>query len=469
MHRLLKRQIKRYLGDCKDVPNGWEKFVKAVGEAYEQEDTNRRMLERTIDLNSQELLELNSQMRAAIPDTFLRMDKQGIILDYKPGQGQNAYLSSPKVVGKYIQTLLPETVGHQLLEAIKSLETNASAVSLVHSLQASESHEYFYEVRLLPLLDSQVVAIVRDITERVRAEAALKQSQLKLKDKTQRLAATIADLKNTQAQLVQTEKMSGLGQLVAGIAHEINNPVNFVRGNVTYIHDYIRELTQLLTLYQTHYPEPAKAIQESIEDINLAFLLEDCENTQSSMNLGISRISNIVRSLRTFSRLDEADMKLVNIHDGIESTLLILNHRLQGREQFSEIEIQKDYGELPQVECYAGQLNQVFMNVIANAIDALQESDCSLYKQSPKITIRTRYLPSNSVAIQIVNNGPFIPDLIRNKLFDPFFTTKQVGSGTGLGLSISYQIVVDRHGGKMWCNSAPDQDTEFCIEIPIQL
>ena len=465
MHRLLKRQIKRYLGDYKSVPNGWEKFLKAVGEAYEQEDINRRMLERTIDLNSQELLELNSQMRAAIPDTFLRMDKQGIVLDYKPGQGQNAYLFFPEVVGKYIQTLLPETVSHQLIEAIKALEPNTPAVSVVHSLQASEGHEHFYEVRLLPLLDSQVVAIVRDITERVRAEAALKQSQLKLKDKTQRLAATIADLKNAQAQLVQTEKMSGLGQLVAGIAHEINNPVNFVRGNVTHIHDYIRELTQLLMLYQTHYPKPVEAIRESIEDIDLAFLLEDCENIQNSMNLGIRRISDIVRSLRTFSRLDEADMKSVNIHDGIESTLLILNHRLQGGDRFPEIEIQKDYGELPQVECYAGQLNQVFMNVIANAIDALQESSFS--QHSPKITIRTKHL-HNSVAIQIVNNGLSIPDSIRNKLFDPFFTTKQVGSGIGLGLSISYQIV-ERHGGKMWCHSAPDQDTEFCIEIPIQL
>jgi len=468
MHRLLKRQIKRYLGDLTGIPDGWEKFANAVSDAYEQGDTDRRMLEHTIALNSQELLELNSQMRAAIPDTFLRIDKQGIILDYKPGSGQNAYLPSPEVIGKYIQALLPETVSHKLMKAVASLEQKTPAISIVHSLQALEGSEYFYELRLLLLRETQVVAIVRDITERERAEAALKQSQLKLKDKTQRLATTIADLKNTQAQLVQTEKMSGLGQLVAGIAHEINNPINFVSGNINYIHDYVKDLIHLLKLYQTHYPKPVEAIRESVEEIDLAFLLEDFDDIQNSINLGISRISDIVRSLRTFSRLDEADMKSVNIHDGIESTLLILNHRFQRNEQFPEIEIRKDYGDLPQVECYAGQLNQVFMNVMANAVDALRGSDYALSNQSPRITIQTKHLHSNRVAIRIMNNGPSIPDSIRNKLFDPFFTTKPVGTGTGLGLSIGYQIIVERHGGKMGCNSSADQDTEFYIEIPVQ-
>lgn len=469
MHRLLQRQIKRYLGKLEATPENWENFINAVNDAYEQADAEHLMLEHAIELNSQELLELNAQIRDAIPDTFLRIDQQGTILDYKPGQSQTAYLPSTDILGQKLQTFLPEAVGQKFTAAIECLKNqDLTSVNIVHDL-TFEGQSYFYEVRILPLLETQqVVAIVRDITERKQAEAALQKSQRMLQEKTKRLETILLDLKHTQAQLVQTEKMSGLGQLVAGIAHEVNNPVNFVSGNISHINDYICDLVELLNLYRVYYPNPVEAIAQKNHDIDLDFLLEDLEKVQTSMTVGVNRIRDIVQSLRIFSRLDEADMKKVNIHEGIESTLLILRHRLEEKEARLEIEVQKNYGDLPQVECYAGQLNQVFMNVIVNAIDAIDETESFQPDHPPKILISTTVLTNNTVAIRISNNGPNIPDSILSRLFDPFFTTKPVGNGTGLGLSISYQIIVDRHGGKMECVSPTGQDTEFYIEIPIQ-
>jgi len=473
MHRLLQRQLKRHLQELEThseaLPPGWEAFLNAVNHTYEQADTDRFRLEHIIGQNAQEMLALNSQMRAAIPDTFLRLDKQGMILDYKPGKSQKPYLSSALVVGKPLSRFLPEKVSNKFSEAIAKLDHSSSdEVNIFHKLVDSKENKCFYEVRILPFLDEQVVAIVRDITERKQSEAALHRSQLKLREKTHRLSSTLADLKDTQAQLVQTEKMSGLGQLVAGIAHEINNPINFVSGNIGHIQEYIEEIVDLLELYSDYYPTPSPEIKERVEEIDLNFLLEDLSKTQSSMKLGVNRIKEIVLSLRVFSRLDEAEMKEVNIHEGIESTLLILNHRFKEGENLANVELTKVYGDLPLVECYAGQLNQVFMNVLANALDALSATRSPSSEKTAKIEITTELRANNYVAIRIANNGPNIPYDIRDRLFDPFFTTKPIGSGTGLGLSISYQIVTDRHGGRMRCYSLPGQNTEFCMEIPIR-
>jgi predicted ATPase/signal transduction histidine kinase/tRNA A-37 threonylcarbamoyl transferase component Bud32 len=289
-----------------------------------------------------------------------------------------------------------------------------------------------------------------------------------LKQNNQSLQHALQELKNTQAQLIQTEKMSSLGQMVAGIAHEINNPINFIYGNITYAQEYVQDLLNLIQLYQQEYPEPPTNIQEQIEDIELDFLSEDLVKLLSSMKSGANRISEIVLSLRNFSRLDEAELKKVNIHEGIDSSLLILQHRLQTTHNHSEIQLVKEYGDLPKVECYAGQLNQVFMNILANAIDALEDGGTNS-EQPPKIWIRTKLQDNDRIQISIADNGPGITEKVRNRLFDPFFTTKAVGSGTGLGLSISYQIVVDIHKGQLYCLSEPGLGSEFVIEIPVNL
>jgi len=280
------------------------------------------------------------------------------------------------------------------------------------------------------------------------------------------------DLKRTQLQLIQAEKMSSIGQMVAGVAHEINNPVNFIYGNLTHAEDYIKDLLEIIRLYERHYPQPHPEIAAEIEEIELDFVTEDLPNLLNSMKVGAERIREIVKSLRIFSRLDEAEVKNIDLHDGIDSTLMILHNRLKAQPNHPGIEVVKNYGNLPQVECYAGQLNQVFMNIIANAIDALE--DCQNGAASSRENIRNPQIQINTaragsqVQIRIADNGPGMPESVKQRLFDPFFTTKPVGKGTGLGLSISYQIVVDKHGGQMQCFSTPGQGTEFVIDIPIK-
>ncbi|MDZ8051791.1 MAG: amino acid permease [Aulosira sp. ZfuVER01] len=312
----------------------------------------------------------------------------------------------------------------------------------------------------------QTVGVSRDISDSKKAEEALRQQ-------TAALEQTLLDLQQTQTQLIQTEKMSSLGQLVAGVAHEINNPVNFIHGNLTHIDRYTQDLLSLIQLYQEIYPEIAAEIQDLSTEIDLDFLREDLPKTLVSMKVGTQRIREIVLTLRNFSRLDEAEMKPVNIHQGIDSTLLILQNRLKAKPEHPPIEIIKEYGNLPDVECYAGQLNQVFMNIFSNAIDALdnynsQRTTAEINDNLSKITIRTQVINPHWVGISIQDNGPGMAESVKQRLFDPFFTTKPVGQGTGLGLSISYQIIVDKHQGKMKCISEPGKGAEFWIEIPIK-
>jgi signal transduction histidine kinase len=296
------------------------------------------------------------------------------------------------------------------------------------------------------------------------------------KERARKARAGFKDLQHNYTRLLQNEKMAALGQLVAGIAHEINNPISFIYGNLTHATDYVEDLLNLLQSYQQAYPIPEKNIQEIIEEIEIDFIVEDLPKLLSSMMAGATRIREIVLSLRNFSRLDEAEIKKVDIHEGIDNTLIILQSHLRAKPDRPEIKVIKEYGELPMIECYAGQLNQVFMNILTNSIDALSESyQLSIFSDSLvpttrknlTIHIQTEFSDDQYVVIRISDNGPGIPESIQKRLFDPFFTTKPVGKGTGLGLSISHQIIVEKHGGQISCTSTPGQGAEFTIRIPV--
>ncbi|MEG4839275.1 PAS domain S-box protein [Microcoleus sp. B9-D4] len=318
------------------------------------------------------------------------------------------------------------------------------------------------------------LGMIENITNRKISAAALQASESQLRKQAAQLQEAYEQLQNAQIQLVQSEKMSSLGQMVAGIAHEINNPATFINGNISHTYNYFHDLIELLSLYQECYPSPVPQIAEKVKELELDFLKEDLPKMLNSMRVGVERISNIVLSLRNFSRLDESEMKLVDVHEGIDSTLLILQHRLHHESIKSGIEIIKEYGKISKIHCCAGQLNQVFLNIISNAIDALENQQeprtivirTLMKKAGLKSHSKTQLSDCDRIVICIADSGPGMSEEVRKRLFDPFFTTKPVGAGTGLGLSISHQIVVEKHKGSLRCISAPGQGAEFWIEIP---
>ncbi|MBE9007435.1 HAMP domain-containing protein [Fortiea sp. LEGE XX443] len=343
------------------------------------------------------------------------------------------------------------------------------------------------EIGILAKSFNQLIAAVQQLLQQQQTtnqqlaaysetlEQKVEQRTEELNEKNSHLENILEELQRTQFQMVQSEKMSALGQMIAGVAHEINNPVNFIHGNLSYVQEYAENLLNFVKLYQKYYPEPIPEIADEAEEIDLEFMQADLPKMLDSMKVGTDRIRQIVLSLRNFSRTDEAGFKAVDIHEGIDSTLLILQHRLKEQPERPAIAVIKDYDNLPLVECYPGQINQVLMNILANGIDAIEESIITSQQSKveyltchrPQIIIRTSVVNSQWIEIAIADNGSGIPEAVQKQIFHPFFTTKPIGKGTGMGMSISYQIITEKHGGKLECLSTPGQGAEFVIQIPI--
>jgi len=415
------------------------------------------------ELMSQQIDENNAQEYLPISlIRYVNKIREDLVIDNATATGN--FISDPYIIKNKVKSILCIPIIHQGKQlAILYLENSL----IVGAFTADR-------LQILKLLSSQVAISLENAYLYANLEEKVAIRTQELNENNQQLQRTLHELKVTQTQLIQTEKMSSLGQMVAGIAHEINNPVTFIHGNIRYIGDYTSDLLNLVSLYQEVYPNTISKISSFIEDISLDYIKEDIPKIISSIKNGTERIREIVLTLRNFSRLDEADIKPVDIHKGIDSTLLILQSRLQSKLGYPPIEIIKNYGDLPLVECYAGQLNQVFMNVLSNAIDAIERFNRDTMKNgvlsnkhSSTITISTQIVNSDTVSISIKDNGQGIDAEVKQKIFDPFFTTKPVGEGTGLGLSISYQIVVNKHNGKIECISVPGKGAEFVIQIPL--
>ena len=427
----------------------------------------------------------NRALIQALPDLLFRMSFDGTYLDFHAPTEDSLLMPPSLFMGKKIHEVMPPEVAEFTMQNLLTAIATGEPQVYEYQMQAMDGKMRDYEARYAVSGETEALVIVRDISDKKAAEHALKASEAQLREQAQELQKTLRELQKAQFQLIQSEKMSSLGQLVAGVAHEINNPVSFIYGNITPATEYAEDLLRLLQLYQEQYPNPTREITEEIQAIDLDFLKGDFPKVLSSMKMGATRICDIVLSLRTFSRLDEAEMKEVDIHEGIESTLMILENRLRVQPNRPEIQVIKTYGNLPKVDCYAGQLNQVFMNIISNAIDALEmgirdwglgtgerridqeEKAFSSLSSVPTIRICTEVKSSNHVSIRIADNGSGINEEVRRRIFDPFYTTKPIGKGTGLGLSISYQIVVEKHSGSLRCFSQMGKGTEFVIKIPI--
>ena len=380
-----------------------------------------------------------------------------------------------------LDIMMPDMDGYTVCQALKASPTTKDIpIIFISALNEVLDKVKAFEVGGVDYITKPFHE--QEVLARVSNQLMQRQLFQQTQSYAQQLEKTLTELKKTQAQLIQKEKMASLGQLVAGIAHEINNPVSFIYGNIALAADYARDLVRLIQLYRHYYPHPVTEITNELDEIDLDFIAEDYPKLLNSMKDGASRISKIVLSLRNFSRLGEEKHKPVDIHEGIDNTLLILEHRLKEANNVGKIEVIKHYSQLPRVTCYASQLNQVFMNLLTNAIDALEIQPCprtitistSVIFESEPAALHNQDAKSatqndRSVMILIADNGCGMSEEVRHQIFDPFFTTKPVGRGTGLGLAISHDIVVEKHRGQISCISAPNRGTELILQIPISV
>jgi signal transduction histidine kinase len=394
-----------------------------------------------------------------------------------------------------VRTLLPDLIlldismpgmsGYEVCQQLKEdAETSTVPIIFLSALDAVEDKVRAFQVGGVDYITKPFQ--FEEVLARIQTQLMLRTLQTKLETQNETLQRTLSDLRKAQAKLVQQEKMIGLSQLVAGVSHEINNPISFIAGNLGPARQYIDNLLNLVRLYQQEFPNPTPAIQAAIEAMDLKFLLLDLPKALNSMQTGVERVRNIILAFRIFARLDESDIKHVDIHEGIDSTLVLLKHRLDSQKHRPGIQVIKNYGDIPYVTCYASQLNQVFLNLINNAIDALDSlsqdeqsldpstSDATptsgrVPHRAPTIWISTKLTHCQSIQICIKDNGPGISPEIQSRLFEPFYTTKPVGRSKGLGLAISHEIIVGKHKGQLVCHSTLGQGTEFMIEISDQL